>query len=428
MNVPFIRWPIIWPAFGLAFLCLGAAAQGAPDVDNASSSAAVGLPSDVDLYIASRHGVDRDGRLALHEYRVGLDSSTRVTSSWRARAALSAVTERKLDAMSFNRLEADALYVQNDGESCGGRIGVQQVVWGGADRLQVLDVIHPLDLRESYFGDWQRKRLPLAMLNVECGIGDNAVQLLLVPQTRFNRTPSAAGRFATPSMANQLAAQNVTVLEADGPDPGRPSDWSGGVQWKTAVAGADVTLNAYRGWQGELRLRPEGRSYFSEPARFSMVGGSLARPVGPVVIRLEGAYSTGITAYVRGAAARPEPIDTDQTSYLLGVDYSSEPWFVSAQFFDRRLDSEKALMTPNRQQMVTLAVRRTLMQDRLHLTGYVAFDRVEAARYASAGARYEVAPRLLVSASVEHFSGSTKSFGLFAPDSRLMVGMEYHLR
>jgi hypothetical protein len=121
-----------------------------------------------------------------------------------------------------------------------------------------------------------------------------------------------------------------------------------------------------------------------------------------------------------------EPVPTRQNSYLIGVDYSNEPWFFSAQLFDRKRTADQSLLGGTRQQMITLAVRHSLMQDRLHLTAYAARDTINSASYVSLTVRHEIRPQLLVSTSVERFSGNSESFGLFQKQSRIVVGFEYH--
>jgi hypothetical protein len=355
-----------------------------------------------------------------------VDYLDRPAPNWQSRVGLTVTTENKLDIKTRARLEIDTLHVRHEDGACGARMGVQQVVWGGADRLQVLDVIHPLDLRESYFGDWRTKRLPLAMLNLECDLTEQSLQMLLVPQTRFNRLPSPQGRFARPSVATQLAAQGTSIVQGDRPQEGKPSDWSGGAQWRTTFLEGDMTLNFYRGWQGDYRYRPQGSAHLEEAARFSMAGASYARPVGPLVVRLEGAHTRGLTGYVRGEANRLEPVPTRQNSYLLGVDYSAEPWFLSAQHFDRRQTAEQQLAMQSRQRITTLALRRSLMQDRLHLSAYAAFDHKHSATYGSLAVRYELHPQMLIKTTVEHFGGNSSSFGLFGKQSRWIVGVDYY--
>ena len=49
------------------------------------------------------------------------------------------------------------------------RIGKQQVVWGQADGIKVLDVVNPQSFREFILDDFDDSRIPLWMLNVEDG-------------------------------------------------------------------------------------------------------------------------------------------------------------------------------------------------------------------------------------------------------------------
>ncbi|WP_421998734.1 DUF1302 family protein [Roseovarius confluentis] len=47
------------------------------------------------------------------------------------------------------------------------RAGKQQVVWGQADGLRVLDQVNPLSFREFIMGDFEDRRIPLWMVNAE---------------------------------------------------------------------------------------------------------------------------------------------------------------------------------------------------------------------------------------------------------------------
>lgn len=406
--------------FGVLF----STAASSANLENLSMSTL----DNVEALISSRFGFDRDKNFSLEEYRGEVSFGTNPAPQWRTQVKAGYVTERKLDRQPDSRLDVQNLYARYEGKHCGVNIGVQQVVWGKSDRLQVLDVIHPLDLRESYFGEWERKRLPLGMLNVECGNGEQSVQFLLVPQTRFDRLPSSEGRFAQPGVGNRLVAQGVPVIDDGSPSTGKPSDWSGGLQWSGKAGEADVTLNAYEGWQSQERFQPDGMFYRKTPARFQLIGGSYTRPVGPFVTRLEAARTYGVTGYTQGTAGQALPVSLRQTSYLFGADYLSEPWFISAQMLQRRQDTDTKLVTPGFQRTLTFAVRRSFMQDRLHVNVFTAWDRAKPASYMSLLTTYELTSQLLLKANVEHFRGNMDSFGLFSPQNRMVIGFEYHFR
>lgn len=380
-----------------------------------------------DFQLSSRQGVSQDGTHALEEYRSQAGMNLAPSDAWRVKLKAEIFTERELDVKPYTGTQIDELFVNYLPDPCAVRAGIQQVVWGRADRLQVLDVIHPMDLRESYFGDWSRKRIPLAMLNTECVGESQSFQLLLISQVRYDLLPSAQGRFAVPSVTDKLSALNVPVRDAGKPNPDNPSAWSSGAQWSGRLGSTDVTANAFHGWQPNPVLRPDAMGYESEATRFTMWGGSLTQPIGPVVLHAESAWSQDITGYVQSAAGLPLPRKVNQWTYLLGVDYQFEPWFFSIQHYEQRMLSYEPLLSPKSQQILTLVVRRTMLQDRLHATGYIAQDIEQQATYGSISAYYEIDMHWIIRGEIELFTGSVDSFGRFSQQDRVVVGMDYNL-
>ena len=70
------------------------------------------------------------------------------------------------------------------------RVGKQQVVWGQADGLRVLDMINPLSYREFILGDFEDRRIPLWMVNAEVPVGDVVLQGLLIPDQTYDDLPA----------------------------------------------------------------------------------------------------------------------------------------------------------------------------------------------------------------------------------------------
>jgi len=69
------------------------------------------------------------------------------------------------------------------------RLGKQQVVWGTADGIKLLDIINPTDYRELVQNTFEDSRIPVWMLNLERNIGDNGNFQFIVAQNRRNRIP-----------------------------------------------------------------------------------------------------------------------------------------------------------------------------------------------------------------------------------------------
>jgi hypothetical protein len=69
------------------------------------------------------------------------------------------------------------------------RLGKQQVVWGTADGIKLLDIINPTDFRELNQNAMEDSRIPIWMINAERNIGDNSNIQLIVSQVEENKIP-----------------------------------------------------------------------------------------------------------------------------------------------------------------------------------------------------------------------------------------------
>lgn len=70
------------------------------------------------------------------------------------------------------------------------RLGKQQVVWGTADGIKLLDIINPSDFRELYQNTFEDFRVTLWMAKGEWQLGDEqALQWVFVPDIKANQYP-----------------------------------------------------------------------------------------------------------------------------------------------------------------------------------------------------------------------------------------------
>jgi hypothetical protein len=69
------------------------------------------------------------------------------------------------------------------------RLGKQQVVWGTADGIKLLDIINPTDFRELNQDTMEDSRIPIWMLNAERDIGDSGNIQFIVSQHEENKIP-----------------------------------------------------------------------------------------------------------------------------------------------------------------------------------------------------------------------------------------------
>lgn len=81
------------------------------------------------------------------------------------------------------------LYV-GDGELT---VGWQQVVWGRADELRVLDQINPLDYREGVIGLLEDSRIAVPMIRLVQPVAEWELEALVITDfVKTRRRPSAA--------------------------------------------------------------------------------------------------------------------------------------------------------------------------------------------------------------------------------------------
>ena len=81
------------------------------------------------------------------------------------------------------------LYVDTEAAGWALRLGKQQVVWGTADGIKLLDIINPTDYREMAQNAMEDSRIPIWMINAEKNIGESGNIQLIVSENRENQFP-----------------------------------------------------------------------------------------------------------------------------------------------------------------------------------------------------------------------------------------------
>ena len=81
------------------------------------------------------------------------------------------------------------LYVDTNAAGWDFRLGKQQVVWGTADGIKLLDIINPTDFRELNQAPQEDSRIPVWMINAERNVGENGNIQFIVSQFQENRIP-----------------------------------------------------------------------------------------------------------------------------------------------------------------------------------------------------------------------------------------------
>jgi hypothetical protein len=86
------------------------------------------------------------------------------------------------------------LYVDSKLAGWDFRLGKQQVVWGTADGIKLLDIINPTDYREFNQNTFEDSRIPIWMLKAERNLTDRSNIQFIVSQHEESKIPGLPGR------------------------------------------------------------------------------------------------------------------------------------------------------------------------------------------------------------------------------------------
>jgi hypothetical protein len=249
-------------------------------------------------------------------------------------------------------VELRELYWQLSTDDVYWRIGKQQVVWGEADGLKLLDKINPQSYREFTLDDFDDSRIPLWMVNAEMNVGeDSTLQALLITDSTAHELANAGSPFAFTS--TQLVPQApsgmaVEIEQAQAPNDGL-QDSDLGLRLVSFVSGWDVSLNYLYHYVDTpvVRASLAGNTIkvTQDYERSHLVGGSASTSLGQWIVRSELAYETD--QYLRSESAFPGVIKSDVLSYVVGLDWQGwSDQFVSLQLFQSHIleNSSQAIL------------------------------------------------------------------------------------
>ena len=315
------------------------------------------------------------------------------------------------------------------------RAGKQQVVWGQADGLKVLDLVNPQSFREFILADFEDSRTPLWMVNLEGPfVFGMDLQLLWIPDTSAHELPESGAPFA-------FTLPSVTGVDVIIEEPDLPRDYlkdsDAGVRLSGFWGGWDLGfyyLYHYNDFPTisrsfaasltgpQLRISPKYE-------RTHVAGGSVSNAFGDFTLRGEIGYSTDRFFSVDDFNDFDGLARLGELSYVFGVDWSGLPeTFVSMQIFQSMVDADPTGLRRQRfETSASLLVRREFMNDSLvfsllWLHGVNQSDGLVRSRL-----EYDVDDSVNVWIGFDVFYGNKDGlFGQFDPLDRMVVGFEWN--
>lgn len=330
-------------------------------------------------------------------------------------------------------IELRELYIDTEIGRTFLRIGKQQVVWGQADGLKVLDVLNPQSFHEFILDDFEDSRIPVWTVNAEIPIGDAMLQLLWLPDNTYDDIPDAGAAFAftSPRIVPQISADipvNITPLRR----PDNPfSDSDVAAKISAFVGGWDLSLNYAYHYSDQPVVRREnfaaGIVVHQDFERTHLLGGTFSTVLDNFTLRGELGLSSDRFFLTSDSDDADGIVNSGELSYVLGLDYQGwRDWFISAQFFQSIiLDPAPTLVRDNIDTTITLLVRRDFMNDSLQAEALLIHSANERDGVLQASLDYEWRANIRVRIGADVFYGKARGlFGQFKDRDRISVGIE----
>lgn len=313
------------------------------------------------------------------------------------------------------------------------RLGKQQIVWGQADGLKVLDLVNPQSFREFILDEFEDSRMPLWSVKWEAPLGEvwNA-QLLFIPDQTYHEIPQN-GVFTPTSpelVPRPPTGVPVTVAERDVPDRFL-ADADAGAQLSAYLQGWDVTISYLYHYDDipvvSLVHRPQEVRIEAGYRRTHTFGGTLSKAFGDFTLRAEAGYSTDRYFIAADPSDGDGLVESGELSYVVGLDWMGlTDTLISAQLFQSRAGVGDRATRDHVETDITLLARRTFANDTIELSALAIHDADRGDGLVTAKIGYAYQSNLRVRLETSVFYGSRAGrFGQFDRRDRVLIGVEY---
>jgi hypothetical protein len=306
------------------------------------------------------------------------------------------------------------------------RLGKQQVVWGQADGLKLLDVINPQDFREFILDDFDESRIPLWMVNLEVFLGVGDLQLLWIPDTSMHDLPTQGSTFEITAPFESIPDGVPVHFEpVDRPDSFfKDSDL--GLRLSLFVDGWDLTINYLYHYDDFPVVRKqagvEGLRLLPSYERTHTFGGSASNAFGDFILRTELVFNSH--KYIDTNTLINQGVAVSQElGYVIGVDWTGfTDTFVSIQVFQSKLLDYGDYVRDDTDTNLTFLLRRSFLNESLNFEMLWVYHQNDADSLLRLSAGYELTSNTTVSVFADFFIGRPDElFGQFNDQDRIGI-------
>ena len=272
------------------------------------------------------------------------------------------------------------------------RLGKQQVGWGEAIGVKMLDVINPQDMRELNQLDFEDSHIPLWMANFTYypAIMGTSFQLLCIPDIEPNYLPPAGYPFASQftNKLQKLEDQGIINLDS-APNAGKSvpqniKNMEIGVRWYQNLPSLEYSLNYFYHWSDVPGIYTAGHldsstNYSLKYHRMHTLGGSFTKTFnrffGVEGVSLDGEVAVHLNDRVFYVCPFSDPANplgikmakTDSFNYYLALyKYVFTDYLVKLQFFQfNALDYKDEYTVDKSENLLSLFLSTDYLQERV---------------------------------------------------------------
>jgi len=315
------------------------------------------------------------------------------------------------------------------------RVGKQQVVWGEADGVKLVDLVNPQSYQEFILPSSDDSRIPLWMLNIEHSLDQETnIQVLWIPDASTHEVAPVGSPFRITSalqVPQQSSFQDVRLVSPSAPKRIiKDSDF--GLKLSRFWSGWDVTLNyLYHTIDEpifETRFDSSGVSVVGDYRRSHMLGGTASSAFDDWTLRVEIAFESD--RYHRNRETQSGISKANQWGSVIGADFQGwRDQFLSLQWHQSQVNGKiDGLIKAQQEDTLTLLWEVSMLNDTLTLSLQQLYSIDHRDGLSRPKLSYNLFSNLDVFTSVDHFFGSQDGlYGQFGDSDRISIGFELGL-
>jgi len=326
------------------------------------------------------------------------------------------------------------------------RLGKQQVVWGQADGLKILDVVNPQSYREFIVDDFDDSRIPLWMINAEIPIGeDDSLQLLWIVDQSYHRFANNGSDYQiTSPLLVPKPVEGIEIISFELHKPNnvlKDSDF--GLRYSKFYQGWDLTFNyLYHYLDSPIFYQQLNDSTVAIAAKYQrnhLLGFTASKAFDDWTIRSEVGYSTKSYHLLDPFGENSQTFidyqgvrDSSDLSSVIGLDWQglenamlSIQWFQSSLLdYDDNIDS--VMFRPKRSQIWSFLYQKSFVNDTWAIEALMMYGVDQHDNSVQVELSHMLEENIKLWLNVDLFGGNNQSlFGQFNETDRLVFGVEW---